>query len=272
MKGRAHKILRRFRFQRTLRAVARRLRDLQIVAAPELIDLPAGSRLLVLAPHPDDESIGCGGTLAKWRDAGRSAKVVFLTDGRQGSRALRQLPEGDPGRVEAEKALIVTRQQEARLALQALGIDAFAFGDIPDGELGSHVGPGAKIIGAAIDDYRPDLIMLPFLTDRHPDHVAAGICLVAALKRLGSQRLEQLSCAGYEVWSPIQANTIIDISAWVDRKKSAIGVYQSQLRDTNYLDGALSLNRYRAVSNVIAGSHAEAFFIAPAGTYVALAG
>ncbi len=270
MKRLARKVLRRFRFQRTLNALAQRLRNLQIVAAPVLIDLPAGSRLLVLAPHPDDESIGCGGTLAKWRDAGRSVKVVFLTDGRQGSRALRQLPEGDPGRLEAETALIVTRQQEALLALQALGIDAFTFGDIPDGELWSHVEPGAKIIAEAIRDYRPDVVMLPFLTDRHPDHVAAGICLIAALKQLGSQQLAELSCAGYEVWSPIQANTIIDISAWVDRKKAAIGVYRSQLRDTNYLDGALSLNRYRAVSNVIAGSHAEAFFIAPAGTYMAL--
>ena len=270
MRGLARGALRRFGFQRALKAIALRLKNLEMIAAPQLIDLPPGTRLLVLAPHPDDESIGCGGTLAKWRHAGLPAKVLFITDGRLGSRALRQLPESDPARGEAQRSLIDTRKSEAHAALHELGVEEFAFADVPDGELWNHVDQVARIIVETIEDYRPDVIMLPFLTDRHPDHVAAGVCLLAALRQLGPHLLGRLTCAGYEVWSPIQANSVVDISAWVDKKTSAICAHASQLRDTNYLEGALSLNRLRAVSNVISGSHAQAFYVAPAEVYRSL--
>lgn len=271
MKRLARNIWRRLLFQQKLNGLLRRLRTIGVPPAPLLIDLPPGSRLLVLAPHPDDESIGCGGTLAKWRQTGRPARVLFLTDGRLGSRDLRRMPVDDPGYRAAQLALIATRQREARLALETLGVDEFAFADIPDGELSSHTALAEKVIQATIDDFQPDLIMLPFLTDRHPDHVAAGLCLLAVLRRMERRQLALLSCAGYEVWSPIQANNIVDITACLDQKQSAIAVYESQLRDTNYLDGTLSLSRYRAISNLIAGSHAEAFYIAPAEAYLALA-
>jgi len=267
----ARKVLRRLRPHWMLNALALKLPDVETFAAPRLIELPAGSRLLVLAPHPDDESIGCGGTLAKWRDAGRMAKVLFLTDGRQGSRALRSMPGGDPSRAKAQDALIDARQREAHRALRALGIEDFVFANVPDGELRKHVDAIAQTIAELIDHDQPDLIMLPFLTDRHPDHAAAGACLLSGLRRLGRDRLLGLSCAGYEVWSPIYANSVVDISGWIERKTAAIAAYESQLRDTNYVEGALSLNRYRAISSLVPGSHAEAFYIAPAATYLALA-
>src|SRR5882724_203198 len=188
--------LRRLRFQRLVNALARKLWADTGGAAPRLIDLPPGTRVLVLAPHPDDESIGCGGTLARWRQAGRAAKVLFLTDGRQGSRSLRALAEHDPRRLEAEQRLIETRRQEAKLALQALAVDEFAFADAPDGELWRHVESVAKVIARTVEEEGPDLIMLPFFTDRHPDHIAAGACLVRALQQISPSRLSGLTCAG----------------------------------------------------------------------------
>jgi LmbE family N-acetylglucosaminyl deacetylase len=264
--------VRRFKFDRTLKGLMRRLLETEGSALPQSIGLPPGSRLLVLAPHPDDESIGCGGTLAKWRDAGWPAKVLFLTDGRLGSRDLRAMDPSDPKRGHAQQALIETRQREAKCALRILGVQEHTFAAIPDGELWRHTDQATEIIARAIDDDQPDLLMLPFLTDRHPDHAATGASLLGALRGLGSRRRQKLICAGYEVWSPIQANSVIDITAWVERKKSAIGVYKSQLRDTNYLDGALSLNRFRAVSSLMTGSHAEAFYVASADVYLAMAG
>jgi LmbE family N-acetylglucosaminyl deacetylase len=262
--------LHRLRFERLVGALARKLWADSANAAPRLIDLPPGVRVLVLAPHPDDESIGCGGTLARWRKANRAAKVLFLTDGRLGSRDLRAMPEGDPRRIEAERRLVETRREEARLALETLEIDEFAFADAPDGELWRHIEPVARVIARTIEEDAPDLIMLPFLTDRHPDHGAAGACLISALRQIDASRLGKLTCAGYEVWSPIQANVVVDITESVERKKAAISVYRSQLNDTNYLDGALSLNRFRAISNMVPGTHAEAFYLAPATTFMEL--
>ncbi|HVO01284.1 MAG TPA: PIG-L family deacetylase [Candidatus Cybelea sp.] len=262
--------LRWLRFERLVNALARKLWADTGSAAPRLIDLPPGTRVLVLAPHPDDESIGCGGTLARWRRAGRAAKVLFLTDGRLGSRSLRAMPEHDPRRMEAEQRLIETRRQEAKLALQALAVEEFAFADAPDGELWRHVEPVARAIARAIEEDRPDLILLPFLTDRHTDHVAAGACLLSALRQISSTQLGGLTCAGYEVWSPIQANTVVDITETIEQKKAAIRVYRSQLADTDYLDGAVSLNRFRAISNLVPGTHAEAFYVAPAKAFMDL--
>jgi N-acetylglucosamine malate deacetylase 1 len=261
---------RRLRFQKMVNVLARRLWTDKENPAPRLFELPPGSRMLVLAPHPDDESIGCGGTLAKWRAAGRPAKVMFLTDGGLGSRALRAMPQHDPGREETQRMLILTRKEEAKRALQKLRVEEFAFTDAPDGALWQHVDRVAAELARTIEAERPDLVLLPFLTDRHEDHVAAGACLLAALKQISADPLGKLTCAGYEVWSPIHANAIVDITEHVERKKDAIGVYRSQLRDTNYLDGALSLNRFRAVSNLLPGTHAEAFYVAPAKAYLDL--
>ncbi|HVZ02937.1 MAG TPA: PIG-L deacetylase family protein [Dongiaceae bacterium] len=262
--------LRRLRFERLVNALARRLWADPASAAPQLLDLPPGTRMLVLAPHPDDESIGCGGTLARWRRAGRAAKVLFLTDGRLGSRSLRAMAEHDPQRAEAERRLVETRREEAALAMQALAVDEFAFADAPDGELWRRVEPVAGLVARAIEESGADLIMLPFLTDRHPDHIAAGACLLGALRQMSSARLSGLTCAGYEVWSPILANAVVDITDSVEQKKAAIAVYRSQLQDTNYLDGAISLNRFRAISNLLPGTHAEAFYVAPAKTFMEL--
>lgn len=166
--------------------------------------------------------------------------------------------------------MVEIRRQEARRALEILAVNEFAYADAPDGQLWQHVEPVAKEIARTIEEDRPDLILLPFITDAHADHMAANACLLSALRQVDAARLNGLTCAGYEVWSPIQANTLIDITTALEQKKAAIGVYISQLRDTNYLDGAVSLNRFRAISNLLPGTHAEAFFLAPAKTYMEL--
>ena len=100
----------------------------------EHLSLPAGHLLCVVAPHPDDESIGCGGLIALWSAAGRPVQVVFLTKGESGSRKVRdpRLPQAE--REASARALREIRSAEAEAALDILGAAAIWFDGI-DGAL-----------------------------------------------------------------------------------------------------------------------------------------
>src|ERR1043166_7647856 len=81
---------------------------------------PQGKKIVVLAPHMDDEVIGCGGTLCKHVRNGAEVIVVYMTDGRYGSTALQRL-KGEE-RKRRERELIEVRKREARLAMETLGV------------------------------------------------------------------------------------------------------------------------------------------------------
>ena len=92
---------------------------------------PSDERIVVLAPHMDDEVIGCGGTLARHIACGSHVTVVFLTDGRGGGG-------GAAGNAAAgETSIAATRKHEAKLALAELGITHIVFLDAEDGRLGA---------------------------------------------------------------------------------------------------------------------------------------
>jgi len=248
-------------------ALNRALVDLERFHPVQTLDLPPGRRVLVLAPHPDDESIGCGGTLRKYVESGANVLVVVLTDGRQGNPLLRELPTYDPLRITWESELITRRKQEALAAFEALGIRESVFLNAHDGHLDQEVAAASQRIAALIDEWNPDIVALPFLTDRHSDHFATNRCFIEATKLLASPHLDKLLCLGYEIWSPIYANLTIDISAHMEYKRNAVLCYQSQLEFDAYLDGIEGLNRFRAVSGLTKGEFAEAFFLAPLSTY-----
>src|SRR5919108_3307323 len=94
---------------------------------------PKGERVVILAPHMDDEVIGCGGTLRKHVLNGADVTVVFLTDGRYGSSTLNDLLGA--ARRRQENALIETRKGEARRALGTLGVQQIAFLDAEETKL-----------------------------------------------------------------------------------------------------------------------------------------
>ena len=234
---------------------------------PEVLRTPPGRRLLVLAPHPDDESIGCGGTLALAAADGAAVHVVFLTDGRQGDPALRALPDGGVTRRAAETALASRRREEALAAMAVLGVQAWTFADAPDGALDTAVAATAAVIAPLLAQLRPDVVLLPCFTDRHADHFAANRCLFAAVDLLGTSACAGLRVLGFEAWSPVYANLVVDVAPVYDRKLRAIACHASQTADADYLGGVDGLNRFRAVSAMARTTHAEAFLAAPLATY-----
>jgi len=248
-------------------ALERSIVDLERFHHPRTVDIPPGGRVLVLAPHPDDESIGCGGTVCKYVQSGSCVRAVILTDGRQGDPAMRRLARKDPERIRREAELAVTRRAEAVAALEILGVEHGYFLDAPDGELRQHAATVATQIADILAEWRPDIVLLPFLTDRHVDHFATNQCFLDAASRLDARWAESLNCLGYETWSPIYANLYVDITATIDCKRRALSCHASQLQSDDFLEGVEGLNRFRAVTGLTGGTYAEAFFLAPLATY-----
>lgn len=258
------------------RGVMRRLSDLVVrtlrpgwvrrVLAPVLdryenfapiqqIGLPAGQRLAVIAPHPDDESIGAGGLIALWQAAGRQTDVTFLTRGEQGNPALRtDLPDALRSTLMDDTAR--TRRTEAEAAIAILNARAEYF----DGSDGALWRDENRIADALANLWRaapPDVIAAPDPADRHIDHAAAARITARAAQQAGLR--PDTPVLGYEVWSPCPANAALPIAEVADVKTRAIAAHNSQTASTDYVAAAAALNLYRGVTAGMGTTPAEGF-------------
>lgn len=237
-----------------------RLRERQpIVRAP-----PRNARILVLSPHMDDETFGCGGTLALAAQAGCEVRVAFLTDGRRGydPRHVQGLSQAEIERYEAR--LVEARQREAQAAGALLGLAPPVFLGLPDGRAAQARRAAARLAGV-LRDGRPDIVFLPFLTDPHPDHAATNRIFLEACMPGGLP--ERTPCWAYEVWTPLVANTLIDVGDAMERKRAAMRAYRSQIGDVDYPRVVEGLNVYRSLAAGRSHGHAEAFHVATCARY-----
>jgi LmbE family N-acetylglucosaminyl deacetylase len=236
------------RMRQSLRAFVRAssLHDRQVFVCE-----PGKSKVAVLAPHMDDEVLGCGGTIARHVAVGSDVTVIFLTDGRHGGAGIASRDGHEPDLQE----IVAIRKAEARRAAQILGIRTLIFLDAEDSHLHSDR-LVADRLGEILERERPDIVYLPFFLEGHLDHRAANDVLLAAT-RGSALRFE---CRGYEVWTPLFANCMINIDETVDLKRQALSCYQSQLAVTDYLHSSIGLNAYRAMGlGSRSGRFAEAF-------------
>jgi LmbE family N-acetylglucosaminyl deacetylase len=202
--------------------------------------------VLIVAPHPDDEAIGCGGAICLHRQRGDPVQVVFLTSGEKG------IPDV------AEDAVRAIREAEAREAAAVLDVNGVAFLRLPDLGLEHCLERGAEAVRQVLEEHRPHLVYLPHPADDHPDH-AATVSLVRAARAQLTGRPRRPELRVYEVWSPMtHYGWVEDISAVMRRKLRAVRCYRSQLAIFRYDRAVRGLNQFRGVLG--AGSrYAEAF-------------
>lgn len=169
-------------------------------------DQDLSGRLVVVAPHMDDELIGCGALLASLSDGAR-ASVVYLTDG---SRS----PESPtPWHSVDRQALAQARRREARAGLDAVGVPSTNahFLDLPDGGLGGQRDRLRHTLAEVLADLAPRRVLIPFRMDRHPDHLAAHGAVIHLVEtgRLESEIHEYFV---YSQWKLLPGG---DIRSWV---------------------------------------------------------
>jgi LmbE family N-acetylglucosaminyl deacetylase/glycosyltransferase involved in cell wall biosynthesis len=208
-----------------------------------------GERLLVLAPHPDDEVIGCGGVVAQHLNGGSTVRVVVATDGGQA---------GVPA----------TREEESRKALALLcGVGnpagEIAFLGYPDRELASHRNELTQRLASVLREYRPDLVLVASPIEFHPDHLtlATTFCELIQRDKTLFADLAVAKVAFYEVGQPLRPNAIVDITEVAEKKYAAIAAHESQLAVRDYVAYARGLNAYRAMTMPPVAKFAEAYFV-----------
>jgi len=198
--------------------------------------------VLVLSPHPDDESVGCGGALRAHVLDGDDVHVVFLTSGEAGGH-------GQPPEVVGPR-----REREAHAAAAVLGVAGTEFWRLPDGRTRATRDLSERFAKRMLD-LGADVVYAPHRGEQHTDHRTAA--RVAASARDAAD----VEIRYFEVWTPITAiDVIVDISVHIDTKVEAIRCYESQCNIMRFDEAALGLARWRGeMHSWPGGPYAEVF-------------
>jgi len=207
------------------------------------------ARVLVIAPHMDDEVIGPGGTVLRHVAAGSDVGVVFASDGAAGMTG----PERDE--------YVDTREREAAEAAKQMGTSIIEFLDHPDGQLCRLERDLSDELADVLRSFEPEQVFVPFPTDHHRDHQATASAAARAMRRAGWSG----EVWSYEAWSPLWPNVSVDVSEVIDGKVDALNCHASQVNGLNYVDATVGLNRYRGLR--VGVPLAEAFYRAPAAEF-----
>ncbi len=202
--------------------------------SPAELDLSRlGSRILVVAVHPDDEIIGAGGTLLQAARRGAQVTVVYVTNGCRSAGFLADTPPDRRRQIRVDEARAVCRAAGFDSAL--IGVDSHEDG-IPKPEF------VRDRLAEEIRRIRPTSIFCPSPTDNHPEH------------RDGFRILEEArsgaSWSGpilrYEVWGFVQADLYCSVSDCFEDKAEILYRYVTGMRGYNYISHCFTLARFRA--------------------------
>lgn len=202
---------------------------------------------LVIAPHPDDEVIGCGGTILKSRS--KNVVCVYLTKGER-SKGI------ETGGMEN------LRIKEAKVVGNLLGLkNQIFFENNQDGNLidDDH---NVREVCRILREFKPHLIFVPFFGDDNKDHYMASKIAMKALAIYG----KPCWVCGYEVWSLLYPNSFVDITDVMDLKNKVIQEYETGLKVVNYVRTTSGLNAYRSIYAAGVGFF-EAFLCLPFDHY-----
>ena len=178
-----------------------------------------GVDLLAFGPHPDDIEIGIGGSIAKHAALGYAVGLCDLTAGEMGSNGT-----------------VAERLAEAEAARAVLGAAWRINLRLPDRALGSDL-EHTRAIAALVRRSRPQVVAVPYWSDRHPDHVAASALLTDGVFNAGLRRYQ----AEGEAWKPqwicyyfindsVAPSFVVDVSEQYEIKRRALACHATQFR------------------------------------------
>ncbi len=219
-------------------------------------------KLLVVAAHPDDELLGCGGTLFYYKKLGYKIKIIFLSDG-ESSRNISQ---------EKKKNLILKRENQAKKVCKLCKFNPPIFGKFPDNKLDSiDLLQIVKFIEKEIKKFSPEIIFTHNEEDLNIDHKIACKAVVTATRPSTKTFVRSIYCfetpsSTENNFSKIKVqfnpNLYIDVSKFIEKKIKYLKIYKNEIRKyphSRSLKSIKILAKYRGTQ--IGAKYAEAFYI-----------
>lgn len=219
-------------------------RPLLLSRAEDMTSQTARRSCLVLAPHPDDETLGCGATIMRKLSAGTPVQVVIAADGRHSHYSSNKL---------SAEALVEIREDEARRACAILGLPSenIAFLRFEDGRLADYRGLLRDRLFDILDTMKPEEIFVSSIIDNHPDHRV----LAELARELAQARRDRCPVLyEYPIWfwdpriwrvTPLLAlrTRIVRTEEFRTRKREAIAAYRSQVTNLTGETGSAPLRK-----------------------------
>jgi LmbE family N-acetylglucosaminyl deacetylase len=200
------------------------------------LSLNAGTRLLVIAPHPDDESIATGELIQQVRQAGGEVRILLLTNGDNNPWPQRWVEKRLRIGVDERRRWGERRRGEVAKALAQLGVDASSFEALSWPDMGvtdrlhEALTPSLAAITASLDASQPNLVALPSLADHHPDHSAAHVIARLAVDRWTGEAPRLLAYLVHGRESQVTGKVKLDSSVGLHANKlAALTCHQSQM-------------------------------------------
>ena len=219
-------------------------------------------RVLVVAAHPDDEVIGCGGTIAKLTASGAFVHVGFMADG----------VTSRPGEEQTQRDELGGRRAAARTALDILGVRSVSFGEFPDNRMDEVARlDAARAVEALVLDHRPSLVLTHHAGDLNVDHRRVHEAVATACRPQPGHPVGTILC--FEVASStgwqlagssgeFAPSWFVDVTPYTDLKMRALRAYDQEMRDWPHArshDAIEHLQRWRGATIGVAA--AEAFVL-----------
>lgn len=188
-------------------------------------------KVLVIAAHPDDEVLGCGGTIARLSSEGVECHLLIVTDGSSSQyRDSDHLHE-----------IIEAKKLETKGCSDQLGFKSIHYGELPDMKLDKtpHIVIN-QVIEKVVDELQPDTVFTHFWGDVNRDHQEVYKSTLVAVRPVMGQVVKELYC--YRVpssteWTPNKGDTMfmpnvfVDITEFAEQKYKAFACYSTELRD-----------------------------------------
>lgn len=221
-------------------------------------------KVLVVAAHPDDEVLGCGGTIARYAKEGHNCHVVILAEGVTSRDEIR-----DPKKRKNE---ICERKKHAYKAAQILGVKSIEVNSFPDNRMDSlDILDVVKVVEKVISKFKPDIIYTHHYGDLNVDHWVTARAVETATRPISGKTVSEVY--SFEVSSSTEwaftnkndkffPNCFVDISSTLEKKIEAMSVYSSEIKNFPHPCSRKALNFLAKTRGAQSGLFAaEAFYL-----------
>jgi len=219
-------------------------------------------KIFVVAAHPDDEILGCGGALSRYAEEGHECNVLILAEG---------ITSRDERRdAERQKKEIRELHRQSQRAAKIIGVKKIEFSSFPDNRMDSvDLLDVIKVVEKALDKHKPDIVFTHHHCDLNVDHRVTALAVETATRPMTGKNVSELYA--FEVLSSTEwafsnhtdhfhPNCFVDISGTIEKKVEAFGIYVSENRPFPHprsCEAILSLAKLRGAQSGLMA--AEAF-------------